>query len=145
MPSFERGQTKLYYEETGTGFPILLFAPGGMRSAIGFWENSPWNPIKVLSPHFRVIAMDQRNAGRSTAPVTAGDGWHTYADDHVALLDHLGVADAAAELEIPPAKNATQAFHLGDDVRANTQTLVEGYQFNVREIAEEFFNSGRRL
>ena len=61
------------------------------------------------------------------------------------LLDHLGVADAAAELEIPPAKNATQAFHLGDDVRANTQTLVEGYQFNVREIAEEFFNSGRRL
>ena len=49
---------------------MLLFAPGGMRSAIPFWETQPWNPIEALSPHFRVIAMDQRNAGQSTAPVS---------------------------------------------------------------------------
>ena len=36
--------------------------------------------------------MDQRNAGgRSHAPITAQDGWHSYAADHIALLDHLGV------------------------------------------------------
>lgn len=90
MPQFERDGISLYYEESGRGFPVLLFAPGGMRSAIPFWENSPWNPIDALAPHFRVIAMDQRNAGRSKAPITARDGWHSYTADHLALLDHLG-------------------------------------------------------
>jgi pimeloyl-ACP methyl ester carboxylesterase len=91
MPTFRRGGVSLYYETSGAGFPVLLFAPGGMRSSIEFWQRSPWNPIEALSPRFRVIAMDQRNAGRSTAPVTANDGWHSYAQDHVALLDHLGI------------------------------------------------------
>jgi len=91
MPTFERDDLALYYEESGDGFPILLFAPGGMRSAIDFWQHSPWNPIEALSPHFRVIAMDQRNAGRSRAAISGEDGWHTYTADHLALLDHLGV------------------------------------------------------
>ena len=91
MPSFERGALSLYYEITGEGFPVLLFAPGGMKSSIAFWSRTPWNPIEALSPHFRVIAMDQRNAGRSRGPISAADGWHTYAGDHLALLDHLGI------------------------------------------------------
>lgn len=91
MARFDRGDVSLYYEIHGEGFPILLFAPGGMRSAIPFWRGSEWDPIETLSPHFQVIAMDQRNAGRSRAPVSADDGWHTYTADHIALLDHLGV------------------------------------------------------
>jgi pimeloyl-ACP methyl ester carboxylesterase len=35
--------------------------------------------------------MDQRNAGRSTAPIRATDGWHVYTQDQLALMDHLGV------------------------------------------------------
>jgi pimeloyl-ACP methyl ester carboxylesterase len=36
--------------------------------------------------------MDQRNAGgKSHAPITAQDSWHSYAADHIALLDHLGI------------------------------------------------------
>ena len=51
MPHFERRDIRLYYEESGSGFPVLLFAPGGMRSAIPFWENAPWNPtLKGLVP-----------------------------------------------------------------------------------------------
>ena len=91
MPTFRRNDVSLHYEIHGEGFPLLLFAPGGMRSAISFWGGAEWNPIATLAPHFRVVAMDQRNAGASTAPVTGSDGWHTYADDHVALLDHLGI------------------------------------------------------
>lgn len=91
MPTFERDEIRIHYIEKGEGFPILLFAPGGMRSASGFWKNSPWNPVSELSDAFRVIAMDQRNAGRSEAPVRAGDGWHSYTADHVALLDHLEI------------------------------------------------------
>ena len=88
---FERGDIKIYYEIHGEGFPILLFAPGGMRSAASFWHSSEWDPIETLSPHFQVIAMDQRNAGNSTAPVSGTDGWKTYTEDHIALVEHLGI------------------------------------------------------
>ena len=74
MPTFERDGVALHYIERGDGFPVLLFAPGGMRSAAGFWKNSPWNPVEELPDRYRVIAMDQRNAGRSRAPVRDGDG-----------------------------------------------------------------------
>jgi len=91
MPIFQSKDVSINYEIFGSGFPILLFAPGGMRSAIPFWTGSPWNPIESLQNDFQVIAMDQRNAGNSKAPVSGGDGWSTYTRDHVALLDHLGV------------------------------------------------------
>ena len=91
MPIFRRDQVNIHYEIKGDGFPILLFAPGGMLSAASFWENAEWDPIKTLSPHFTVIAMDQRNAGSSRAPVSRSDGWHSYAEDHLALLDHLNI------------------------------------------------------
>jgi len=91
MPVFERAGTRIQWWEVGSGYPVLLFAPGGMRSAASIWANSPFDPRRELAGSFRVISMDQRNAGGSTAPVTAGDGWHTYAEDHLALLDHLGI------------------------------------------------------
>lgn len=91
MPQFEREGSSLYYEEHGQGFPVLLFAPGGMRSMIDFWQRSPWQPIAELAGRFRLIAIDQRNAGRSRAEVGASHGWHSYAEDHLALLDHLGI------------------------------------------------------
>ncbi len=91
MPIFERNGVKLYYEEYGKGFPILLLAPGGMRSSISFWDKVTWNPIHQLSPTYRVIAMDQRNAGQSVAPIRATDSWHVYTEDQLALMDHLGI------------------------------------------------------
>ncbi len=95
MPSYERatetGIVSLYYEDEGEGFPVLLIAPGGMRSTLSAWQNAPWNPIRQLAANHRVIAMDQRNAGRSTGPITADDGWHTYTEDQLALMNHLGI------------------------------------------------------
>lgn len=91
MPTFKRENVSLYYEEYGSGYPILLFAPGGMRSSIEFWSKSPFDPTREFAKTFRVIAMDQRNAGKSTAPISAADGWDTYTADHLALLDHLGI------------------------------------------------------
>ena len=90
MANFTHGSADIHYDDHGSGFPLLLIAPGGMRSAASFWEQTPWNPITQLADRYRVIAMDQRNAGRSTAPVSADDGWPTYAADQLALMDHLG-------------------------------------------------------
>jgi pimeloyl-ACP methyl ester carboxylesterase len=94
MPSFQNGDATIYYEEYGQGFPVLTFAPGGMMSTIDFWRRpaSPVDPTKLFAPDFRVIAMDQRNAGgKSHAPIHDTDGWHSFASDHVALLDHLNI------------------------------------------------------
>ena len=91
MPYFTNDDTRIYYEESGAGFPVLLIAPGGMKSAIPVWGNAPWHPVEQLSGEFRVIAMDQRNAGRSSAPVSPDDSWHVYTADQLGLMDHLGI------------------------------------------------------
>jgi pimeloyl-ACP methyl ester carboxylesterase len=101
MPIMKIADGEIYYEEFGQGFPVLCFAPGSLRSHIDYWHCSPKDPSKPpnamdptadLAADFRIIAMDQRNAGRSRAPVRPTDGWDTYARDHIALLDHLGIA-----------------------------------------------------
>jgi pimeloyl-ACP methyl ester carboxylesterase len=94
MPSFRHHGASLYYEEYGQGFPILTFAPAGLQSTIEVWSRpaASINPITEFAATFRVIAMDQRNAGgQSHASITAQDGWDTYTADHLALLDHLGI------------------------------------------------------
>lgn len=94
MPILEREGATIYYEEHGSGFPILAFAPAGLKSTIAVWSTptAPINPIAEFAERYRVIVMDQRNAGgRSRAPITAADGWHTYCEDHLALLDHLAI------------------------------------------------------
>lgn len=91
MAIFADGPLRIRYDDRGEGLPVLLLAPGGMRSEAERWSMMPWDPREVLVDDFRVIAMDQRNAGGSVAPVTADDGWASYAADQLALLDHLGV------------------------------------------------------
>lgn len=91
MAEFTDGTRSIHYDIEGDGYPVLLIAPGGMRSANELWSNMPWNPRTALSDDYRVIGMDQRNAGRSTAPISGDDGWDTYTADQLALLDHLGV------------------------------------------------------
>jgi pimeloyl-ACP methyl ester carboxylesterase len=94
MPTFEHHGATIYYEEFGKGFPILTFAPAGLLSTIAVWSDpsAPINPTTEFAANFRVIAMDQRNAGgKSRAPITAKDGWHSYTADHIALLDHLRI------------------------------------------------------
>jgi pimeloyl-ACP methyl ester carboxylesterase len=93
MAEFTHGDASIHYDLEGPddGFPILLIAPGGMRSANELWMNMPWNPRTALVDEYRLIGMDQRNAGRSRAPVSPDDGWATMRDDQLALLDHLAV------------------------------------------------------
>ena len=70
MPILQRDDAEIYFEEYGSGYPVLLFAPGGLRSRLEMWHNPDTGPARVwndwtaaLAGQFRVIAMDQRNAG----------------------------------------------------------------------------------
>jgi pimeloyl-ACP methyl ester carboxylesterase len=94
MPAFDHNGAHIHYEEFGQGFPILTFAPAGLASVIDVWSqpSAPMNPTTEFATKYRVIAMDQRNAGgQSRAPITVRDNWDTYTADHIALLDHLRI------------------------------------------------------
>jgi pimeloyl-ACP methyl ester carboxylesterase len=94
MPSIDHHGAHIHYEEFGQGFPILTFAPAGLRSVIDVWSqpSAPIDPTAEFADKYRVIAMDQRNAGgQSRAPISAKDGWDSYTDDHLAVLDHLRI------------------------------------------------------
>lgn len=91
MPHFQRDGASIYYEEHGSGFPLLLIAPGGLNSTVDFWNRMPINPVELFPSEFHVIAMDQRNAGRSTGPLPLDDPWGEYVKDQLGLMDHLGV------------------------------------------------------
>ena len=75
MPIYEHGDVRINYEVIGSGPPVLLIAPGGMRSAYSLWATMPWNPLDALADTFQLVAMDQRNAGASWAPIGPGDSW----------------------------------------------------------------------
>jgi pimeloyl-ACP methyl ester carboxylesterase len=98
MPMLSRPDGEIHYEVRGTGFPVLLFAPGGLRSRMEMWSAPPDGPprpwvdwIEALPAEgFTAVAMDQRNAGASRTAIEPDHGWHTYAADHVALMDDLG-------------------------------------------------------
>ncbi len=94
MPEVQRpdGAT-IHYEVFGRGYPLLLFAPGGVNSEIAFWPNSAVNPIRDFAGEFMVIGMDQRHAGRSPAPAAAFS-YDLAAGDQLAVLDDLGIERA---------------------------------------------------
>ena len=91
VPYVDRGGARIWYTEQGTGFPMLTLAPGGMRSSVRLWELAAINPLTAYAGRYRMIAMDQRNAGRSAGPLEAGDPWGAYAADQLAVMDHAGI------------------------------------------------------
>lgn len=94
MPFYERGATRIYYEEAGSGFPLMIIPGGGLNSSIASLNTSvPFNPMETYKDDFRVIAADLRNAngGQSTGPLEIDRPWDAYSDDQLGLLDHLGI------------------------------------------------------
>jgi hypothetical protein len=94
MSFYERGSVRLHYEEAGSSFPLLLIAGGGLNSTIsGLTRADPFNPIEEFKGEYRCIASDLRNAngGQSSGPLEVDRPWDAYTDDHLDLMDHLGI------------------------------------------------------
>ena len=94
MPFYERGPVRIYYEETGSGFPLLIIPGGGLNSKLSSLA-SPFNPMEVYKDNFRCISADLRNAdlGQSSGPLEIERPWDSYSDDHLGLMDHLGIRE----------------------------------------------------
>ena len=93
MPFYEKGEVRIRYEETGSGFPLLVTPGGGLNSRVSNWPTAVFNAMEVFKNDFRCITMDQRNAngGSSTGPMAVDDPWGAFADDQLGLMDHLGI------------------------------------------------------
>jgi len=94
MPFYERGSVRIYYEEAGSGFPLLIIPGGGLNSALSTLR-SPFNPMERYKDDFHCISADLRNAnhGQSSGPLEIDRPWDAYSDDHLGLMDHLGIRE----------------------------------------------------
>jgi pimeloyl-ACP methyl ester carboxylesterase len=91
---YEKGAVRIHFQEAGSGFPLLLIAGGGLNSTIsGLTRSSPFNPIEEFKGEYHCIASDLRNAdgGHSSGPLEIDRPWDAYTDDHLGLMDHLGI------------------------------------------------------
>src|SRR5258705_3611266 len=90
---YQKGPVRICYEEAGSGFPLLLIAGGGLNSVMAGLPRSPFNPIEEFKGEYRCIYADLRNAnpGQSSGPLEIDRPWDSYADDHIGLMDHLGI------------------------------------------------------
>ncbi len=93
MSFYENGPVRIRYEEAGSGFPLLLIAGGGLNSTMSRLISSPFNPIEEFKGEYRCIYADLRNAndGQSSGPLEIDRPWDSYTDDHLGLMDHLGI------------------------------------------------------
>jgi pimeloyl-ACP methyl ester carboxylesterase len=97
MPDATINGINIHYEESGSGPPLLMLAPGGFDSTIDKWRSAGvWGKMDTfgeLGKQYRCIAYDRREAGASGGRVEHLS-WGLYADEGVALLDHLGIEKA---------------------------------------------------
>ena len=94
MSFHEKGAVRIYYEEAGSGYPLLVIPGGGLNSTIGYLSNgAPFNPMEEFKSEYRCITSDLRNAseGRSSGPLEIDRPWDAYSDDQLGLMDHLGI------------------------------------------------------
>ena len=94
MPAYEKGNIHIYYEEAGSGLPLMLIPGGGLNSTIaGLKRGDPFPAIDEFKGEYRCITADLRNAnsGQSYGPLEIDRPWDAYTDDHIGLMDHLGI------------------------------------------------------
>ena len=87
MPFTNSNGTKIYWEESGAGEPLLLIM------GLGYSHEMWYRSRPALSEHFRTIVFDNRGVGKSDVP----PGPYTMAEmaaDSAAVLDAAGVARA---------------------------------------------------
>jgi pimeloyl-ACP methyl ester carboxylesterase len=118
----------LYYEERGTGAPILCIH--GTGSSTELWRR----PAEGLARHGRTVVYDRRGFGRSERPEPFVTDVHQHADDAAALIEALGLAPAIVIGRSQGGEIAVDlALRYPDRVRA--LALLEG---GGMSLSEEF-------
>ena len=119
MGMYEKGAVRIHFEEAGRGFPLLLIAGGGLNSTIAHLSGSypPFDSFEEFKGEYRCVAADLRNAntGKSSGPLEIDRPWDSHTDDHLGLMDHLG---------IDKFMNSVPSCRAGQIVTARTATAI---------------------
>jgi pimeloyl-ACP methyl ester carboxylesterase len=116
MPTVETGDIATYYEEAGSGVPLVIIC--GLSADLQVWRFQ----VPELSKRVRVICYDNRGAGRTSAP----DQPYTIsgmADDLAVLMDRLHI-ESAHVLGWSMGGLIAQAFALAHPRRLRRLILV---------------------
>jgi pimeloyl-ACP methyl ester carboxylesterase len=90
MPRVRVDDLEMYYEVHGNGFPLVLIS--GYSASSESWDVLVPR-VRELSKHYKVVTLDNRGTGRSSAP--EGDySIKTMGDDVAGLLDSLRISKA---------------------------------------------------
>lgn len=87
MPKANIGDAEIWYEEHGSGEPLLLVS--GLGGTAAYWKAN----LASLAAKFRVIVHDHRGAGRSTHSQIRYSV-EQMTDDVMRLMDHLKIGRA---------------------------------------------------
>lgn len=115
MPHLSSNGVNLYYEEHGSGEPLILIM-GFTVSSTG-WH---WN-VPAFAENFRTIVFDNRGVGQSDKP-DVPYSMPMFADDTAGLLDGLGIGQAHV-FGISMGGMIAQEFTLRYPQRVKTLTL----------------------
>jgi pimeloyl-ACP methyl ester carboxylesterase len=88
MPTAQVNGAEMYYEEAGSGPPLIL-SPGGLQGVLSSYQPV----IEALSQAHRVIAYDRRFGGQSNSPLVV-QTWDMVCQDVIGLMDVLGIETA---------------------------------------------------
>ena len=88
MPTAKVNGAEIYFEESGSGPPIIL-SPGGLQGVASSYHSV----VGALSQEHRVVVYDRRFGGQSRSPLVV-QTWDMVCNDVFGLLDLLGIEQA---------------------------------------------------
>jgi pimeloyl-ACP methyl ester carboxylesterase len=108
----------------GDGTPVLLAHPTGFHGRV--WEEVA---ERLLADGCHVWSFDFRGHGDSDAPALDDDGysWHGFADDALAVTEHLGLAGHPDLVAAGHSKGGT-ALLLGEAKTPGTYARIWAYE-----------------
>ena len=121
---------RLYFECHGTGTPLLLLA--GQAS-----DHREWDGVRAdFAAHHQVIVLDYRGTGQSGKPEGPAYSTRGFAQDAVAVLDHLGL-DRAHAYGISMGGRVAQWLAIDHPQRLGALVLGATTPCNAHGVARE--------
>jgi pimeloyl-ACP methyl ester carboxylesterase len=111
MPFHRVNGIQIYYEEHGSGYPVLLIQGLGYPSGMWFMQ------VPVLSRRFRTIVMDNRGVGKSDKPD----------EEYTVGLMASDAAELLQSLQIPKAHviGVSLGGYIAQELALNYPALVD--------------------